>query len=209
MSERGILREPWPTLERQREAVSFGMWTFLATEILFFGALILVYATYRHTYPEAFRQAGAATDLVYGSANTAILLTSSLIMTIAMDAAGAGMRRLAILCLSATAALGVAFLVVKGLEYHEDIAKNLLPGPRLPFHAPAAQLFYALYWIMTGIHAIHLIIGVALVISIAIFLARHSLAPQSTALEASGLYWHFVDTVWLVLYALIYLPGRS
>jgi cytochrome c oxidase subunit 3 len=204
-----VLREPWPNLARQREGVAFGMWTFLVTEALFFGALILVYAVYRHLHPHAFREAAAATNLVYGTINTGLLLTSSFVMTIALEAAGSGMRRLAILGLSAAALLGGAFLVVKGLEYREDFARHLVPGPDLPFHAPAAQLFYALYWVMTGIHAIHLIIGIALAGSIAIFLARRTLAPHSTAVEACGLYWHFVDTVWLVLYALIYLPGRS
>jgi heme/copper-type cytochrome/quinol oxidase subunit 3 len=209
LREKTFLREPWPSVARQREGVAFGMWTFLVTEVLFFGALILVYAVYRHEYPLAFREAAAATNLLYGTINTALLLTSSFVMTIALDAASGGMRRFAIFCLLATAALGFAFLVVKGLEYRDDIAKNLVPGPRLPSQAPAAQLFYALYWVMTGIHAIHLLVGVALALSIALFLARETLLPESTALEASGLYWHFVDTVWLVLYALIYLPGRS
>ena len=204
-----ILREPWPTVASQREGVTFGMWIFLATEVLFFGAVLLTYAVYRDLYPAAFRAAAAETDIVYGGINTVLLLTSSFVMTIAVEASGQGLRRLTLGALTITALLGVAFLTVKGLEYREDILKHLLPGPDLPVHLPMAQLFFSLYWFLTGVHAIHLAIGVAVVVLTIVMLVRNQIVPESTFILAVALYWHFVDTVWVILFALIYLPGRA
>lgn len=130
------LREPWPDLRLQREGVGLGIWIFLASEVLFFAALFVTFAVYRSFNAEAFRVAGAHTEIVYGSINTALLLTSSLTMTIALRAATAFLRRLTLVCLAVTAALGLAFLICKGLEYHDDLAKHLFPerafGCRLP-----------------------------------------------------------------------------
>lgn len=204
-----ILREPWPSVRRQREGVAFGMWIFLATEVLFFGALILIYAVDRHLYPDAFVEAARQTNIVYGTVNTALLLTSSFVMTVALEGSNLGSRRLVIAGMAATAALGTAFLVVKGFEYREDIVEHLVPGAQLAVPTATGQLFFALYWVMTGIHAIHLAIGIALVLVMIGAIAHGTLTPESPAIEASALYWHFVDTVWVVLYALIYLPGRS
>jgi cytochrome c oxidase subunit 3 len=132
MSDAAILREPWPNVERQRHGATFGVRTFLATELLFFGVLFLSYAVYRSLHPEAFRVASHATDIVYGTTNTVILLTSSLMMTIAERAATDGLRRLMSTCLLLTATLGTAFLVIKGFEYNDDISKGLVPGPAFP-----------------------------------------------------------------------------
>ena len=210
MSEHAsILREPWPSVPRQREGVAFGMWSFLATEVLFFGALLLVYAVYRDLYPDAFRDAARETDVVYGTVNTLLLLTSSFVMTLAVDAGAAGARRLTVILLCVTAALGTAFMIVKGFEYYEDIDKSLLPDASLPLPSPMSRLFFALYWVMTGVHAIHLAIGIGFVLVMAVLLGRSRLPPQSPALDVAALYWHFVDTVWVLLFALIYLPGRS
>ncbi len=203
-----VLRFPWPSVERQRQGVAFGMWTFLASEILFFGGLFLSYAVYRGLYPEAFDAASRATSIFYGTINTALLLTSSFIMTLALHGSERGARRFVIGCLFVTAALGLAFLVVKGLEYAEDIDKRLVPGPSFALEPDATRLFFALYWIMTGIHAIHLAVGVALVTYVTTELLRERMPLESPAIEATSLYWHFVDSIWLVLYALIYLPGR-
>ncbi len=132
------LREPWPDLDRQRHGVSVGIWLFIASEVLFFGALLLGYAVYRALYPEAFRIAGAETEVFYGSVNLLLLLTSSVTMTIAVDASRHGMRRTVIACLALTILLGAAFLLFKGLEYSADIAKGLLPGAHFPLQpAPA------------------------------------------------------------------------
>jgi cytochrome c oxidase subunit 3 len=203
-----ILREPWPDVERQRYGASFGIWVFLVTEMLFFGGLFLDYAVYRSLHPEAFRIASHETDIVYGTTNAFILLTSSLIMTIAERAAADGWRRLAVACLLATAALGTAFLVVKGFEYSEDLSKGLLPGPAFPLHPASTQLFWGLYWVMTMVHAIHLTVGIGVVLVLTAMIARNVVALRTPALEVTSLYWHFVDVVWVILYAMLYLPGR-
>lgn len=204
-----ILREPWPSVARQREGVAFGVWIFLSTEVLFFGGMFLSYAVYRTLFPEAFRIASHETDILYGTINTALLLTSSLTMTIALHASLLGRRRLLVLCLLLTAALGLAFLAVKGLEYAEDLKKGLLPGPNFALEPAATRLFFGLYWVMTGIHAVHLAIGIAIAGFLTLLLLRRSIVPESTAIEGASLYWHFVDSIWIVLFALIYLPGRG
>lgn len=207
-----LIKEPWEQLAQQREAGTFGIWIFLASEVLFFGALLLTYTIYRVGNPEAFAAAGRETNIVYGTLNTAILLTSSLTMAVASQAAAAalGLRRLIAWCLVATAALGLAFLVVKGFEYREDIEKHLVPGTHFALKESAAQLFYALYWLVTGIHAIHLTIGIVMVSRLALLGLRGSVPmDENPEVEVTGLYWHLVDIVWVVLYALIYLPGRA
>jgi cytochrome c oxidase subunit 3 len=203
-----ILREPWPNVERQRYGATFGIWIFLVTEMLFFGALFLSYAVYRSLHVEAFRVASHEADIVYGTANTFILLTSSLIITMAERAAGDGRRRFALAFLLVTAALGTAFLVVKGFEYGEDISKGLLPGPMFPLHPASTQLFWGLYWIMTVVHAIHLTVGIGVVLVLTALIGRASVLLRTPAFQVVSLYWHFVDVVWVTLYALIYLPGR-
>jgi cytochrome c oxidase subunit III len=203
------LQEPWPNHALQREGVGVGMWTFLMSEVLFFAALFVTYAVYRCFNAEAFRIAAAHTDLSYGAPNTAILLTSSLTMTIALRAAGAQLRRLTILCLAVTALLGVAFLVLKGLEYHDDLTKSLFPGAGFSLSLPQTQLFWMLYWVMTGIHAVHLTAGILVVLAIAILFDRDIVPLQSSTVEGVSIYWHFVDCVWLVLFPLLYLVGRA
>jgi len=205
----GALQEPWPDLRLQREAVGLGMWFFLASEVLFFAALFCTYAVYRRFNEEAFRIAIAHTEIVHGSINTALLLTSSLTMTLALRAATAQLRRLTLACLGVTAALGIAFLVTKGLEYHADIDEHLIPGPDFPLKPAATAIFWGLYWIMTGIHAIHLTAGVGIVIVVMTLFWRGTIPVQGSTMEGVAIYWHFVDTVWIFLYPLIYLAGRS
>lgn len=204
-----VLRFPWPNVDRQRQGVAFGMWTFLGSEILFFGGLFLSYAVYRTLYPEAFNAASHETSMFYGTLNTGLLLTSSFVMTLALHGAEQRAKGFAVACLALTAALGVGFLVVKGLEYADDIDKSLVPGPDFSLKPAATRLFFALYWVMTGIHAIHLAIGVAIVSFVGAEIMRGKIAVESTVVEATSLYWHFVDSIWIVLYALIYLPGRN
>lgn len=203
------LQEPWPDLRMQREAVGLGMWFFLASEVLFFAALFCTYAVYRSFNEEAFRIAASHTEVVYGSINTALLLTSSLTMTIALRAATAQMRRMTLACLAATAALGVAFIITKGVEYYGDISKHLVPGPNFPLQPPATEIFWALYWVMTGIHAIHLTAGVVVVLVVMTLFRRGVIPVQGSTMEGVAIYWHFVDTVWIFLFPLIYLAGRS
>ena len=203
------LREPWPDLTRQREAVTFGVWAFLASEVLFFGGLFLGYTVYRNLYPEAFLTAARETDIFYGTLNTAILLTSSLTMAVAERGAQGGFRRMALWCLAATALLGVAFLISKGFEYHDDIAKGLIPGPNFPLHPAQTQIFWAFYWVMTGVHAIHLTIGVGIVTTVMVLLWLRNTLPESPTFEGVALYWHLVDVIWVILLPLLYLVGRT
>ncbi len=203
------VREPWPDLARQREGVSFGVWIFLATEILFFGALFLGYAVYRTLYTDAFREAAKETDLFYGALNTVLLLTSSFTMTVAVRSADLGRRRMTLICLVLTLLLGMGFLVGKGFEYNDDLIKGYFPGPQFPLTVAETQIFWAFYWVMTGVHAIHLSVGVGLVAVVSVMLARNSLKLESATFNAVGLYWHFVDVVWITLVPLIYLIGRA
>jgi cytochrome c oxidase subunit III len=205
----GALREPWTDLARQREGVTVGIWLFVASEILFFGALFLGYGVYRSLYPEAFRIAGAQTEVFYGSVNLLLLLTSSAAMTIAVDASRQGTRGITIVCLALTILLGVGFLLCKGLEYREDIAKGLVPGAHFPLRPVQTQLFWAFYWVMTAVHAIHLATGLVVVGVLASLLWRRVLPIQAPAIQGVATYWHFVDTAWIVIFPLLYLVGRS
>lgn len=203
------LHKPWRSLRRQREGTAFGTWVFLGSEAMFFGAALLAYAVYRSLWPEAFAAAGRETSIAYGTVNTAILLTSSLTMAAAAEGARSGLRRLALLGLAATVALGIGFLVVKGFEYREDIHKHLVPGAQFALGEPQAQVFFALYWLLTGVHALHLSLGIGIAATLGVQAWRGSRPLASPAFEAAGLYWHFVDLVWIVLYPLLYLVGRS
>ncbi len=203
------LQEPWPDLAVQRTGVSVGIWAFLASEILFFSGLFITYAVYRVSNAQAFQVAAAETELFYGTLNTAILLTSSMTMTVALRASGARLRRVTIACLAITAVLGLAFLFCKGLEYRDDFAKHLFPGADFPLKSPQTELFWMLYWIMTGIHAVHLSAGIAVVTVVTVLFWRRVVPVQDSTMEGVATYWHFVDSVWLVLYPLLYLVGRS
>ena len=203
------LREPWSDLRMQREGVGLGMWIFLASEVLFFGGLFVSYAVYRSFNEDAFRLASAHTQILYGSINTALLLTSSLTMTIALRAATAELRSLTLVCLGVTAALGIVFLACKGLEYREDLKEHLFPGPNFPLSPPATQIFWGLYWVMTGVHAVHLSVGIGVVLFVFVLFRRRVVPLQGSTMEGVALYWHFVDSVWIVLYPLLYLGGRS
>lgn len=192
------------TAEQQGRAATLGMWVFLATELMFFGPLFFGYVYGRLHFPAAFAAASRETDVLLGTANTAILLTSSFFMANAVEASELGARRLARAMLLATAALGIAFLAVKGLEYRHEWEKHLFPGSGSVLES-GGQFFFLLYFAMTGLHALHLAIGVAVVLVFASASGRAK--PES--LRIAGLYWHFVDAVWIVLYPILYLVGRS
>lgn len=204
------LHEPWRSLRRQREAASFGTWVFLAGEALFFGGLILAFLATRVRYPEAFATAARETDVVLGTVNTALLLTSSLTAAVAAEAARAGLRRPVLWGFGLTLALGLGFLGVKGIEYAADFGKYLVPGPGFALReTPPAQLFFAFYWVMTGLHALHMAAGLALLGLFLVQAARRTRPLASPAYEAGVLYWHLVDVVWVFLYPLLYLAGRA
>ena len=203
--------EPYGSFERQRDAATFGLWIFLTSEVLFFGALLLGYTVYRHLYADAFHTAGGHTDIWFGTANTAILLTSSATMATAAWAGPEGLRRTVLWGLGLTAALGVAFLVVKGFEYRLDIHEHLIPGTAaFPLDPPQTQIFFSFYWMLTGIHAVHLTIGVGCVLAVWRLVALDRIDWTRTGtLHVMGLYWHLIDVVWIFLYPLLYLMGRG
>lgn len=205
-----IVREQFEDAEQQYEASNLGMWTFLATEVLFFGGLFMAYITYRHAYYADFAAASRQTDVFFGTLNTAILLTSSLTMALAVNAAQDGKTKSTVRCLALTLLFAAGFLVVKGFEYHKDFVEHLVPGTHFEKSLPPrAQIFFVLYWLMTGLHAIHVIVGIG-VLSVITLLARNRKfsVRYNTPVEVAGLYWHFVDLVWIFLYPLLYLIDR-
>jgi cytochrome c oxidase subunit 3 len=202
--------EQFDDMPQQQEAATLGMWTFLATEILFFGGMFLGYIVYRYTYPQAFAEASRHTIVLYGTINTAVLLTSSLTMALAVHAAQEGRNRALVRNLLFTIFLACSFLVVKGFEYHKDLSEQLWPGPHFKAGLPPqAQIFWFLYWAMTGLHALHVTVGVGILSVIAWMASRGKFsAYYYNPVDISGLYWHFVDIVWIWLYPLLYLINR-
>jgi len=204
------LREPWFDIARQRESSVLAMWLFLATEVLFFGGLFAGYAVYRSLHTTEFLAGAKQTDIVYGAVNTLVLLTSSFAMAVGVRFAREGLARFARLCFGTTALLGLLFLIVKSLEYDDDISKHLLPGPGFALPLRGAEIFWTLYWVMTVIHALHLLIGICAVVRL--WLAARNdprWLRESPAAEVTALYWHFVDVIWVFLFPLLYLAGRA
>jgi cytochrome c oxidase subunit 3 len=202
------------TLEQQGETAQLGMWVFLINETIFFGALIFTYFIYRISYPDEFAAAAKDAILWCGSLNLAILVTSSLTIVLAINAGAQGERRAMIIWLVGTAALGCAFLLVKGFEYYQDFQDRVVPVVNFvtrPGEGSAGELFWVFYWVATGLHAIHLIVGIGLVLYMLLWrIRRGEITPSYYApLEVVGIYWSFVDAVWLFLYPSIYLVGRS
>jgi cytochrome c oxidase subunit 3 len=183
------------------------MWTFIATEVLFFGGLFLAYFIYRMSYPEAFYNGSRDLSFWKGTLNTAVLLTSSLALALADAFMEQGRRRPFRICLLATAVLGAVFLAVKFSEYREMYERHLVPGMDFPPGvAPATQLFVFLYFVMTGVHALHMLIGIGVMVWLGRLEFRGDIAAGRHApVQMFGLYWHFVDCVWVFLYPILYL----
>jgi cytochrome c oxidase subunit III len=207
-----VLAHQFDSLGQQKEAATLGMWVFLATEVLFFGGLFATYAIYRSWYPDAFMAASHELVIWAGTLNTAVLITSSLTMALAVHAAQTGERRLLILFLIATMLLGGVFLGIKAFEYRTEWVEHHVPGLNYQFEAKYyqhAQLFFSLYFVMTGLHAIHMIVGLAVLAVMLWWSVRGVITPEYyNPIEVSGLYWHFVDIVWIFLFPLLYLIGR-
>jgi cytochrome c oxidase subunit 3 len=199
-------------LRQQHEVASLGMWTFLATEILFFGGLFLGYTVYRTIYPAAFAEGSHHLDILLGSINTAVLIGSSLTMALAVHSAQMGRPQALVVFIGLTMLLGLVFLGIKTVEYEHKFAESLVPGPRFAYDGPLApqvQLFFSFYFIMTGLHALHMVVGIAIMAVLAWLGWRGKFSPvYHTPVEISGLYWHFVDVVWIFLFPLLYLLGR-
>jgi len=208
-----VVATQFDELAQQRAAGTLGMWAFLATETLFFGALLFAYAIARSRFPEAFAAASRHTNLALGTTNTAVLLTSSLCMALAVAAASARARRATAGWLAATGVLGLAFIGIKLTEYALDYRDHLVPVLDFAFDPPSlavgAKAFFWLYFATTGLHLLHLSIGIAIVAVLAVRAWRARAANLDATIDAAGLYWHFVDLVWIFLFPLLYLVSRT
>jgi cytochrome c oxidase subunit 3 len=207
------LAHHFDNMEQQREAGSIGMWVFLVQEIMFFGGLFLAYSIFRAKFPEAFAAASNHLDIRLGAVNTVVLIFSSLTMALAVYYAQVGKRRPQVWFLTVTLLLGATFLVIKGFEYAEKFRDNLFPGPSFHWTGHGdpnqVQIFFWIYFAMTGLHALHMIIGIGIIVYLIFYARRGRFTPEyHSPVEISGLYWHFVDIVWIFLFPLLYLLGR-
>jgi cytochrome c oxidase subunit III len=207
------LQHQFETMEQQQESATLGMWIFLVTEVMFFGGLFMAYLLYRVWYPEAWAIGSLELDIVLGGVNTVVLIGSSLTMALAVRAAQTGFPRATVNWLALTMALGLVFLVIKGFEYAHKFHEHHVPGPNFEFegpHAQQVQIFLSLYFALTGLHALHMVIGFGLLSVIAFMAYRRRFSPEYYApVEMAGLYWHFVDIVWIFLFPLLYLVDRA
>ena len=221
-------RHHFETQEQQREAATFGMWLFLLTEIMFFGGLFFAYLLYRNWYHDAFVVSSNQLSIPLGAANTAILISSGFFMALGVWAAEVKKQGLLVLFLVLTTVFGVAFLGIKAVEYHEKWEKHHIPGasfdvsqftnpqayglhekPLSPDMAQKTQIFFVLYFAMTGMHAFHMVLGIGLLFWLTWRARRGEFSAGYVApIENFGLYWHFVDIVWIFLFPLLYLINR-
>jgi cytochrome c oxidase subunit III len=210
----GHVEHHFEDAHQQKDAATVGMWVFLVTEVMFFGGMFLAYFVYRQAYPAAFASASNKTNLLIGATNTTVLICSSLTMALAVHFAAIGKKTLIVLFLILTLLLGSTFLGVKAYEYHDKWVHHEVPGHNFDCEgctdAAHTPLFFALYFGLTGLHATHMIVGVGIIIFLIVHARRGSYTPEwHTPVELFGLYWHFVDVVWIFLFPLLYLIDRS
>jgi cytochrome c oxidase subunit III len=208
-------------LEQQRDTLTLGMWAFLVQEIMFFGGLIAAFLIYRMRYTEAFDTAANHLPIFWGATNTVVLIGSSLTMALAVKAGQLGKKGAILTWLSVTGILGLVFLGIKSVEYADKFSHGIVPGKYflrggahgaytdlLPF-VDQAHLFYIFYFMMTGMHALHMVIGAGLMIWVFVEVLQNKVTREKHAIvENFGLYWHFVDIVWIFLFPFLYLLGR-
>jgi len=216
------LRHHFSSVEQQRDAASLGMWVFLATEIMFFGGMFCAYLIYRYWYYNEFAAGSRSIDIYLGTINTAVLICSSLTVALGVRAAQMGKRKLLVFLLLVTIVFGLAFLGIKGVEWYQKYEEHHVPGnsfnvddiihdyPQIHIDPRHEQIFFSLYFAMTGLHALHMIIGVGIFAFLAYKAWRSAYSPKYyTPVEIGGLYWHFVDIVWIYLFPLLYLIDRK
>jgi cytochrome c oxidase subunit 3 len=214
LAEHGPLAHHFDDLAQQREASTLGVWAFLATEVMFFGGAIASFALYRWLEPRGFALASRHLDVTLGAVNTAILIGSSFTMALAVRAGALGSRRMQVAMLAVTLAFGLAFLGIKAVEYAHKGHDHLVPGasfafPESPADFLAARRFFGFYFVLTGMHALHMVVGLGVVGHAMRRAWRGDFTPESHEfLEGTGLYWHFVDIAWIFLFPLLYLIGR-
>ncbi len=210
------LRVQFDTEAQQKDAATLGMWLFLVTEIMFFGGMFAVYTIYRSWYPDVFAIASSSLNEIIGALNTGVLLLSSFTMVMAVRAGQLGQRKAIVIFLILTLLFGGIFLGVKAYEWNQKFEEHHIPGQAafhldgvLPGDQGHAQLFFSIYFAMTGLHALHMVIGVGILL-ILIVQARKGRFSASyyTPVDVAGLYWHFVDIIWIFLFPLLYLIDR-
>jgi cytochrome c oxidase subunit 3 len=215
-TETPALRVQFDTEAQQRNASALGMWIFLITEIMFFGGMFAVYTVYRSWYPDVFAIASSSLNEIIGALNTGVLLLSSFTMVMAVRAGHLGQQKAIVLFLILTLLFGGVFLGVKAYEWNQKFEEHHIPGQAafhldgvLPEDQGHAQLFFSIYFAMTGLHALHMVIGVGILLTL-IVLARKGRFSASyyTPVDVAGLYWHFVDIIWIFLFPLLYLIDR-
>ena len=221
-----MLQHHFDNMEQQKEASQLGMWIFLITEIMFFGGMFAAYLVYRYSFYNEFVWGSTSLNIWWGGINTLVLICSSLTMALAVHSAQLGMRRLLMFFLVLTLGLGLVFLGIKAIEYTDKYKEHHIPGSRFHFgevtmadgakvdvekdvSQSRMQMFFSLYFAMTGMHALHMIVGAGL-LSTLLYMAwkRKFSSTYYTPVENIGLYWHFVDIVWIFLFPLLYLISR-
>lgn len=207
------LQHHFSTMEQQQDASMLGMWVFLITEIMFFGGMFFGYMVYRFYYYAAWLEGSQHMDFWWGTINTVVLLCSSLTMVLAVRSTQLNRRKSTVVFLLVTIMFGVAFLGIKAIEYHSHWTEHQFPGLNWSWPGPYSSqvaLFFSFYWAMTGFHALHMVIGIGLVLFIAYRAWKGKYgAHYFNPVENVGLYWHFVDIVWIYLYPLLYLIGHK
>jgi len=215
------LRHHFASVEQQRDAASLGMWLFLATEIMFFGGMFCAYLIYRMNYFNEFAAGSRSLDLKWGTINTMVLICSSLTVALGVRAAQMGKRKLLVVLLLLTLVFGLAFLGIKGIEWYDKYKEHHIPGqsfnaddlvrdyPQIHIDQQHEQIYFSLYFAMTGLHALHMIIGIGIFAFLTFYAWKGRYTPEyNTPIEIGGLYWHFVDIVWIYLFPLLYLIDR-
>jgi cytochrome c oxidase subunit 3 len=208
-----LVEHQFDDIEQQRDAAYTGMWIFLSTEVLFFGAVFFAYILYRGLYYDAFVEGSKMLSLTLGSVNTAVLLCSSLFMALAVYAAQRRQSNRLVIYLIITEIIGAVFLGIKFLEYYQHYTERLVPGLNFAYigeHAREVKLFMVFYFILTGLHAVHMIIGLGVLSTLAILATRGKfIRGDYDPVDIGGLYWHFVDIVWVFIFPLLYLVKRT
>jgi len=209
------LRVQFDTAEQQRDCSTLGMWIFLITEIMFFGGMFTAYTIYRQWYPEVFAICSSSLNAPIGATNTCILLFSSFTMVMAVRSGQVGSRKGMSTWLLSTLFFGTCFLIVKAYEWNEKFVEHHVPGTGFHFaelsagQQGPAQIFFSLYFAMTGLHALHMVVGVGMLIWLIVQARKGIFSPKYyTPIDIGGLYWHFVDVIWIFLFPLLYLIDR-
>ena len=207
-----VLSRHFEDLDQQKSAVTLGIWVFLVTEIMMFGGLFAGYVVYRNRYAAGFAEGSHHLDVLLGGINTAILIASSLTMAMAVFSAQTGRRRALVAFLILTMVFGAAFLGIKAVEYGHKAHEHLIPGSHFHYegaHRSGVYVFISFYFAMTGLHALHMIIGLGVMAVLLVKALRGRYGARNyMQVEVAGLYWHFVDIVWIFLFPLLYLIGR-